>query len=76
MVKESCDLDTVEFTGSPGQVFKIPEPDIRLRLTSIEEDSKGLFSYAESAALQQVVRHETRQRNLLAAIYKRKAAHV
>ncbi|MEM1054745.1 MAG: DUF4007 family protein [Bacteroidota bacterium] len=42
--------------GSPGQVFKLPEADLRDRLESIEADSGGQFAYRESAALAQVTR--------------------
>src|SRR5262249_41341862 len=42
--------------GSPGQVFKLPEADIRSRLESIREDSWDLFDYRESASLQQLIR--------------------
>jgi hypothetical protein len=56
--------------GSPGHVFKLPEWDIRQRLDFIEKDSSGIFSYQESAILQQVVRRPTSSQELLAAIYK------
>lgn len=42
--------------GSPGQVFKLPEQAIRERLELIEKESRGVFVYQESAALQQLVR--------------------
>jgi len=42
--------------GSPGQVFKLPESDIRRRLEEIHTDSCGHFTYRESAALQQLSR--------------------
>jgi hypothetical protein len=41
---------------SPGQVFKLPEQAIRERLESIERDSKGLFVYQDSSAVQQIRR--------------------
>ena len=40
---------------SPGQVFKMPEQEIRERLDSIARDSNGLYSYQENSAIQQVV---------------------
>ena len=55
--------------GSPGQVFKLPEWDIRQRLDSMEQDSNGLFSYQESTILQQVVRSNVADNDLLAPIY-------
>jgi hypothetical protein len=42
--------------GSPGQVFKLPEPDIRNRLTAIDRYSDGVFRFDESAAIPRVVR--------------------
>jgi hypothetical protein len=42
--------------GSPGQIFKLPEWDVRERLDRIKDDSHGVFSYHESAALQEVTR--------------------
>ncbi len=44
--------------GSPGQLLKLPEADLRDRLESIGADSGGLFAYQESAALAQVTRSE------------------
>lgn len=58
--------------GSPGQIFKLPEWDIRERLERLEEDSNGAFSYQESASLQQVKRNNQPdffRHDLLAAIY-------
>lgn len=42
--------------GSPGQVFKLPEWDIRQRLESLESDADGKFQYQDTAALQRVIR--------------------
>lgn len=42
--------------GSPGQVFKLPEEDVRNRLDGLEELTGGAFTYAESSSLQQVQR--------------------
>jgi len=36
--------------GSPGQILKLPEWDVRHRLEAIETDSDGRFVYADSAA--------------------------
>jgi hypothetical protein len=57
-------------TGSVGQLFKLPEEDIRERLLAIEEDSKGLFVYKESAALSQLVQVGSRRPKLLSPIYQ------
>jgi len=57
--------------GSPGQVFKLPEQAIRERLESIDRESKAVFVYQESAAVQQVIRGGSRptQHELLEKVY-------
>jgi hypothetical protein len=59
--------------GSPGQVFKLPESDIRERLEALETDSRGAFRYRESASVQQVVRSGARDQDFLSAVYQREA---
>jgi hypothetical protein len=56
--------------GGPGQLFKLPEWDVRQRLEAIETESGGAFRYRESAALQQLFRGEAKDRDLLRAIYE------
>lgn len=56
--------------GSPGQVFKLPEWDVRHRLEAIEAQSGKAFVYRESAALQQLSRADTVERDLLRAIFE------
>jgi hypothetical protein len=57
--------------GSPGQVFKLPEKDIRERLEMIDKNSHGAFLYQESAAMQQVIRQGSgTPRDLLNHIYQ------
>jgi hypothetical protein len=56
--------------GSPGQVFKLSEWDVRRRLEAIEIESGGLFRYRESAALQQLFRGKGNDQDLLRAIYE------
>lgn len=56
--------------GSPGQVFKLPEDDLFERLQRIEQDSNGLFSFRDSAALPHVVIQEQERPDLLAAVYE------
>jgi hypothetical protein len=41
---------------SPGQVFKLPERDVRERLERLRADSNGVLDFQESAASQQVVK--------------------
>lgn len=57
--------------GSPGQVFKLPESDIRERLQALETDSRRAFRYRESASVQQVVRSVERDQDFLSAVYRR-----
>ena len=44
--------------GSPGQIFKLPEADVRERLDAISSDSDSIFEFEESAAAQTVIRRE------------------
>jgi hypothetical protein len=58
--------------GSIGQVFKLPEADIRERLENLREDSKGIFIYEESASIQRVIcidRSVVSEMELLTAVY-------
>lgn len=43
--------------GSPGQIFKIPEHDIRTRLYGIEKQTDGFYTFEESVTIPRVVRH-------------------
>jgi len=61
--------------GSPGQVFKIPEADVRTRLFNIEKETEGFFTFEESAAIPRVVRHEIKQAPSLASIYDEVGAY-
>ena len=57
--------------GSPGQVFKLPEPEILEYLTKIEFITNGALSFQESAHLRQVRRHENLDwTDLLNSIYQ------
>jgi hypothetical protein len=60
--------------GSPGQVFKLNEFDVRERLESIEQSSGGAFAFRESAALSQIVRSE-RHVDFLAQVFAGDALH-
>jgi len=63
--------------GSPGQVFKLPEEEIRSRLESLKEVTNGDYTYAESANLQQLNRKGERNfAQLLQEIYTSEAAYV
>lgn len=69
IVKRSSFREISVGRGSPGQLFKLPETDIRARLESIRDDSGGLFSYRESASLQQLVRVGEAGDDLLVRVY-------
>lgn len=56
--------------GSPGQIFKLPESDIRERLERLNADTRGPLRYQESASLQQVTRRDIANRDFLAGIYQ------
>jgi hypothetical protein len=56
--------------GSPGQVFKLAEDDVRTRVEAIDRASDGLFSYSESSSLHQVRRTaDAKPQVLLKGIY-------
>lgn len=68
--------DVAVVSGSPGQIFKLPEPDIRDRLEHITEDSNGMYQYRESAAMQQITRRdEGAIQNILARVYNPEVLH-
>ena len=57
--------------GSPGQVFKLPEDDIRIRLSRIQNQSNEVFIYTESAMFEQLRRNEGYEfADLLATAYE------
>jgi len=43
--------------GSPGQIFKLPEEDIRTRVDALSRQTKRHMDYIESANLQQIHKH-------------------
>jgi hypothetical protein len=62
--------------GSPGQIFKLPEDDVRARVMQMTEDANGMFAYNESANLQQLQRkRETTGTKLLRGIYSAEGEH-
>lgn len=62
--------------GSPGQVFKIPEHDIRNRLFGIEEESAGFFRFEESATIPRIVVDASRPEPSVESIYKHQLSYV
>ena len=57
--------------GSPGQVFKLPEDDIRSRLSQIQGQSNEVLIYTESAMFEQLRRNEGYEfADLLATAYE------
>lgn len=68
--------DIVAGVGSPGQVFKLPEDDVRRRLSQIEEQSNGVLLYSESAMFEQLRRNEKYEfKDILADAYEGDLAH-
>jgi len=61
--------------GSPGQIFKLPEADIRQRLEAIDADSAGHFTYRESASVQRLSRSSETPARPLASVYEEEGAH-
>jgi hypothetical protein len=55
--------------GSPGQLLKLPEEEVRERLEQIKHDSNGAYEYRESATSQQLSRTGQVSGDPLAAIY-------
>jgi hypothetical protein len=68
--------DVAIVPGSPGQILKLPELDIRERLERIFEDSNGLFQYRESSSMQQITRMDGAQNyNFLTNVYQPEVLH-
>ena len=55
--------------GSPGQIFKLPEQEIRDRLEEIADFTDGAMRFHESANLRQIQKQRDIEKNLLDAIY-------
>ena len=63
--------------GSPGQIFKIPEEDVRARVDELARQTNGFFKYLESATEQRVLRHRAvNSMELLDEIYDGDEAYV
>ncbi len=59
--------------GSPGQVFKLPENDLRERLETLEDRTDGSLTYMESASIQQIRKNsDAKLIGLLQSIYSRR----
>ena len=56
--------------GSPGQIFKLSEQEIRDRLEDIEDFTDGVMRFRESANLKQIQKQRDIEKNLLHAIYQ------
>ena len=64
-------------TCSPGQVFKLPEDDVRTRLEAYSGPrSKGPFSYHSSAVQGLLSRNKGGRKTILADVYEQEPAHV
>lgn len=55
--------------GSPGQIFKLPEHEIRDRLEEIEDFTDGAMRFRESVNLRQIQKQRDVEKNLLSPIY-------
>ena len=63
--------------GSPGQIFKLPEEEIRTRLEGIEEVTDGAISFRESVNLRQIQKQKDIEwEDLLDAIYLQRGANL
>jgi Protein of unknown function (DUF4007) len=57
-------------TGSPGQILKLPEEDLRERMDQIHADSNRVYSYKESTVVPLLTRsHQIGDEALLKAMY-------
>ena len=62
--------------GSPGQIFKLPEEDVRARLEQLTRNANSIFSYAESADLQKIHRRQKGdEMELCRSIYRPGGTH-
>ena len=58
--EETLPLKTVAHGhGSPRQIFKLPEEDIRSRVEALGHQTRGVLTFSETANLQQVRRNRT-----------------
>jgi hypothetical protein len=53
------------YPGSPGQVFKLPDEDLRKRLNTIEEFSRGCVAYSDSSLIQVIELKKTISNKLI-----------
>ena len=61
--------DVASGHGGPGQIFKLPEQAIRIRLEKIEEFTDGAMIFRESVNLRQIQKQFDVRKDLLGAIY-------
>jgi hypothetical protein len=80
--KRHADDETLAFRevahgrGSPGQIFKLPEDDIRERVERLRQQTGGFLSFFESSNTQQVRRAERRDTiQLLREVYAVEVAY-
>jgi hypothetical protein len=68
--------EVVHGHGSPGQIFKLPEDDVRMRVEQLTQQTSGFLSYAESASIQQLRRDGHRDSSeLLESVYAEEAVY-
>lgn len=56
--------------NSPGQVFKLPEVDVRARCEAIHSDTDGFFEFKESSLQSVISRDNTTKEYKLSSVYK------
>lgn len=61
--------------GSPGQIFKLPEWDIRERLQLLDRTTRGRLRYEESQALERIVRSKGAPVDLLTLVYQERPVY-
>lgn len=63
-------------SGSPGQILKLSEWELRERFERLKADTRGALNFIESAEQRQVVRNDTANYDCLALIYQREGTYV
>lgn len=61
--------------GSPGQVFKLPEDDLRRRIDALQQDTDGRFEFKESASLATITRRSDKAQIGLTEIYQQESIY-
>jgi hypothetical protein len=75
--EQTLSLETIVLGhGGPGQLFKLPEDEIRNRVETLHSDTNGFFKFNDSAALPVIVRgNPISERFPLANVYDLQEIH-